>query len=260
MTATKDAGEILETIIEDGNAELSRGSAGLAFSGLAAGLNISFSTVALAIVGSLTGSIGLLAYAAYPVGFIIIILGQSELFTEHTVPPVAVALTDRSQIWNMLRLWTVIFIFNVLGAIAFAFVVSYGGILSPTASDLLINEVSEKMETGFWALVLKAIFGGWLVALVAWLVAASQDTISQILITWLLVFIIPAAGLAHCIAGSSEVLVSVFAGKTSWYEYLGDFLLPATLGNAVGGIVLVTLLNYGQVIGSRFKSNGNGLS
>src|SRR5918911_2992573 len=117
MTATKDAGEILETIIEDGNAELSRGSAGLAFSGLAAGLNISFSTVALAIVGSLTGSIGLLAYAAYPVGFIIIILGQSELFTEHTVPPVAVGLPDRSQILEMFRVLAVIFLFKVLRAI-----------------------------------------------------------------------------------------------------------------------------------------------
>jgi formate/nitrite transporter FocA (FNT family) len=86
------------------------------------------------------------------------------------------------------------------------------------------------------------------------MVAASQDTISQIFFTWLLVLLIPATGLAHCIAGSAEVLISVFAGETSWAEYLGRFLLPATLGNTIGGLVLVTLLNYGQVVGSRRKA------
>jgi formate/nitrite transporter FocA (FNT family) len=91
------------------------------------------------------------------------------------------------------------------------------------------------------------------VALIAWMVAASQDTISRIFFTWLLVLLIPAAGLAHCIAGSTEVFISVFSGATSWTEYLGRFLVPATLGNTIGGLVLVTLLNYGQVVGSGRK-------
>jgi formate/nitrite transporter FocA (FNT family) len=167
---------------------------------------------------------------------------------------VAVVLTDRSKLVSMLRLWAVIFVFNVLGVIVFAFVFTYGGILSSTASDLLLSETASKMEEGFWEVTLKAVIGGWLVALIAWMVAAAQDTISQIFFTWVLVLLIPATGLAHCIAGSTEVLMSVFAGQTSWMEYLVRFLLPATLGNAIGGIVLVTLLNYGQVVGSRRKS------
>ena len=101
---------------------------------------------------------------------------------------------------------------------------------------------------------LKAIFGGWLVALIAWLVAASRDTISQIFFIFSLAFLIPAAGLTHCVAGSSEFLISVFSGKETWVEYLSGFLLPTTLGNIVGGVVLVTLLNYGQVIGSKKKT------
>lgn len=60
---------------------------------------------------------------------------------------------------------------------------------------------------------LKAIFGGWLVALIAWLVAASQDTISQAFFVFSLAFLIPAAGLTHCIAGSTEFLISVFSGE-----------------------------------------------
>ena len=130
----------------------------------------------------------------------------------------------------------------------------YGHILDPEALKVLFTEVSHKAQYGFGAVFLKAIFGGWLVALIAWLVAASRDTISQIFFIFSLAFLIPAAGLTHCVAGSSEFLISVFSGKETWVEYLSGFLLPTTLGNIVGGVVLVTLLNYGQVIGSKKKT------
>jgi formate/nitrite transporter FocA (FNT family) len=252
MTTTS-AGEILENVVAEGREELGRASMGLAFSAFGAGLNISFSVIALAVVGALTGGVGLLALIAYPIGFLIVILGKEELFTENTVTPVAVSLTDRSTVPNMLRMWAILLVFNVLGTIAFAFAVTYGEVLNPTSLQLLVEEVSHQLENGFWLMTLKAIFGGWLVAMVAWLMAASRDTVSQVLFIWLLVFLIPTSGLVHCIAGSSEVLVSVFVGETSWGEYLFEFLIPATLGNAVGGIVLVTLLNYGQVMGSKRK-------
>ncbi len=87
-------------------------------------------------------------------------------------------------------------------------------------------------------------------ALVAWVVAACQDTITQAFSIYVLSFLIPAAGLAHCVAGSTEVLISVFAGETGLLAYLLGFLAPATLGNVIGGVVLVTLLNFGQVVGS----------
>lgn len=253
MPGPKTAGKILEDVIEDGREELERGSAGLALSALGAGLNISFGAIALAVVGALTDGVGLLAMAAYPIGFIFVILGRQQLFTTNTVTPVTVVLTDRGQIPNMLRMWAVIFVFNVLGTIAFALVFAYGGVVGATAFDLLLEEVAQKMEQGFWLVTLKAVFGGWLVALVVWLVAASEDTMSRIFLVWAPVVLIPAGGLVHCIAGSSEVLISVFAQQTSWEEYLFRFLIPATLGNTIGGIVLVTLLNYGQVIGSKQK-------
>jgi formate/nitrite transporter FocA (FNT family) len=120
--------------------------------------------------------------------------------------------------------------------------------------QILFEEVGGKLGDGFWSLTLKAVVGGWLVALIAWLVAASRDTISQALVIYVLTFLIPAAGLAHCIAGSSEVLISVFAGEVSFLEYLGGFLVPATLGNTIGGVILVALLNYGQVAGSSSRA------
>src|ERR671920_204024 len=207
MPAPLTAGEILDEALEDGREELARGSAGLALSGLGAGLTVSFSAVALGVVGALSGGVGLLAFAAYPIGFIFVMLSRQQLFTTNTVTPVFVVMDeDRSQLSNMLRMWGILFVSNVLGALVVAFVV--------------------------------------------WLVASAQDTTSQLLLIWAPVFLIPATGLVHCIAGSSEVMVSVFGGETPWGEFLVGFLLPATLGNTVGGLVLVTLLNYGQTRGS----------
>jgi formate/nitrite transporter FocA (FNT family) len=73
-------------------------------------------------------------------------------------------------------------------------------------------------------------------------------------------FLIPAAGLTHCIAGSTEFLISDFSGEQTWGGYLGGFLLPTTLGNTVGGVILVALLNYGQVMGSKAKTALSGVT
>src|SRR5215208_2315386 len=251
MPAPLTAGEILEETLQDGREELARDSAGLALSGLGAGLNVSFSAVALGIVGALSGGVGLLAYAAYPIGFIFVMLSRQQLFTTNTVTPVVVVLDeDRSQLWNMLRMWGILFVTNVLGALVFAFAVTHTEILPASALNVLLEEAAHKMENGFLALLVKGVIGGWLVAFVVWLVASARDTMSQLLLIWAPVFLIPAMGLVHCIAGSSELMISVFGGETSWGEFLVGFLLPATLGNAIGGVILVTLLNYGQTVGS----------
>lgn len=254
MAPTKSAGEILEAVVEDGREELGRASAGLALSGLAAGLNISFSAVALGAVGAFTGGIGLAAALLYPIGFLIVVLGRFQLFTENTVTPVAVVLTNFGSLSNMLRLWVVIFVSNLVGSVLFAAAAVYGDVLPASTFTVLFDEVAQKLDYGFWEATFKAVFGGWLVALMAWMVAASKDTISQVFFIYVLAFLIPASGLIHCIAGSSEVLISVFAGEAPFTEYLVSFLLPATLGNALGGVFLVALLNYGQVAVSDKKT------
>jgi formate-nitrite transporter family protein len=150
MAAQKSAGEILEAVVDDGYEELGRAGTGLAFSGFAAELNISFGSVALGIVGAATGrSVGITAALFYPIGFLIVIVGRSQLFTENTITPVTVVLTRFGSLPNMLRLWAVIFVFNLLGTIAFAAAVVYGDMLRPTAFRVLFDEVATKLEYGF---------------------------------------------------------------------------------------------------------------
>ena len=167
MADSKNAGEILEAVVENGREELDRASLGLTFSGFAAGLNISFSAVALAVVGALTGGVGLAAYLVYPLGFLIVILGKAQLYTENTVTPVTVALTDLRTVPNMLRMWTVVFVANILGAALFSAVIVYGHVLEPAALQILFDEVSHKAQYDFGTVLLKAVFGGWLVAMIA---------------------------------------------------------------------------------------------
>ena len=140
MAPTKSAGAILEAVVEDGQEELERASAGLALSGVAAELNISFSAVALGAVGAFTGGIGLAALL-YPIEFLIVVLGRFQLFTENTVTPVAVVLTNFGSLSNMLRLWVVIFISNLIGVVLF-------------------DEVAQKLDQGFLQTIVKAVFGG----------------------------------------------------------------------------------------------------
>ncbi len=251
MPASKDARTILETVIADGRNEVGRASAGLALSGLSAGLNISLGTVAMAMVGSMTGGMGLLATAFYPIGFIIVVLGRAQLFTENTVTPVTVVLARHAAISELLRFWIVVLAANLLGALIFSVAAVYVELLPPAAAELLFDDVSKKLDYGFALATAKGIFGGWIVALMAWLVAAVQDTISQIFAVWMLALMIPLLDLTHSIAGASEVMIAVFADQATWLQYLFAFQLPTTIGNVIGGVVLVTILNYGQVVGSR---------
>jgi formate/nitrite transporter FocA (FNT family) len=94
----------------------------------------------------------------------------------------------------------------------------------------------------FWT----GVIGGWMIALVAWMVTASHWTIGQIVVIWLLTFIVGLGHFAHCIAATGEILSAVFAGSLPFSAYV-RWIIPATLGNATGGVFIVSLLNWGQV-------------
>jgi formate/nitrite transporter FocA (FNT family) len=250
MSAT-DAAEILKTIIKDGQSQLERSSIGLAFSGFAAGLCISFSTAALAVFAMLTGGgLGLIPLLFYPLGYLIVFLGQMETFTIHTVNGVSATFKQFGYWRDLLRLWVVVFVFNLLGTAFFAVLIIYGKFVPPSALEPLFELVDSLLLYGFWGVLLRGVVAGWMLGLMVWLAASSKDTISVFFSVYTIALLIPAGGFPHCIVDSDEFFVSLLLGKTSFWEYLGGFLLPATLGNAIGGIVLVTLLNWGQVLGS----------
>ena len=192
----------------------------------------------------------LIAAAVYAIGFVIVIIGKSELFTEHTVLAVLPLLSGRTTTGRVARLWGLVYTGNLVGATFFAALGSRLGIALGLFSVDDIAELSHHL-TDFDALVIlgSAVAAGWMMGLVSWLVTASRDTVGQILIILLVAGAIYFLSLHHSIAGSVEVLMAVFAAGVPVTEYL-RFLALATLGNAVGGIVFVAGLKFGHIMTS----------
>lgn len=245
------AGEIYEQVLRSARHELDRPGGNLAVSGFACGILMGLTGLSVGIVLTLLGSstaARLIADCFYPIGFIAVILGRAQLFTENTLYPVALALAEKGHVLKTLWLWAIVLPSNILGAYVFALLAVRTTAVRPQVvaamSSLGMQAASPSWGHVFWS----AVFGGWIIATVAWLVSSSHSITGSLLLIWILAFVVGAGGFAHCIASSGEILASVLYGALPASRYF-YWLLPATLGNIAGGVVLVTLLEYGQVSG-----------
>ena len=193
------------------------------------------------------------ASAAYPLGFIFVIMARSELFTENTLVPV-VPLLERRNLETLRlvgRIWSLLLVGNLVGTVLFALTVAWTDLLRPEYATELLELSRAATDDSFRDIAYAAVFAGWLMALLAWLLASTTDTMAQIVFIWLCTAPIHALHLPHSIVGATEAFYRAALGDASWGGMLGEFVLPAVLGNAVGGVLLVALLNYGQVLADR---------
>lgn len=248
-TTRRSAHEIFEGAAENGRKELERPAKALAFSGVAGGVTMGLTGMAVAIAMATLGhgkAQDFVAFLFYPIGFIAVIIGRAQLFTENTLFPVVLVLTEKKYLLSTLRLWTVVFFSNVLGAALFAFLAVRTGALKPEYVHELVGMGVESANAAMGHIFWTGVIGGWIIALVAWMVTASHWTIGQIVVIWLLTFVVGLGHFAHCIATTGEILGAVFAGSLPFSAYV-RWIIPATAGNIVGGVFIVSLLNWGQV-------------
>jgi formate/nitrite transporter FocA (FNT family) len=249
-TERASAYEIFNSVIDNAREELSRSTRALACSGLAAGLAMGLTGVGVAVAHvALRGSAQeFVPYLLYPVGFMVVIVGRQQLFTENTLYPVALVLDERRRqdVINTARLWVTVFVTNIVGAALFALLAGRGHALRPDAVHELVRLGAESTGRPYLDVFASAIVGGWIIALLAWLVTAADWTIGHVAVVWVLAFVVGLGHFAHCIASSGEILTGVWRGDIGLGSY-GTWLAVATAGNIVGGIVIVTLLNFGQV-------------
>ena len=242
--------QIYAQVAKNGRQELRRPARSLAISGFAGGITMGLTGLATAIARAELGTSGVAQFVTnmlYPIGFIAVILGRAQLFTENTLYPVALVLSERRHYLATLRLWVIVLVFNCLGTLAFAALAVRTHALQPKYVDSLAaigaNVANHSISEIFWS----AIIGGWIIALVAWLVSASHSISGSMLLIWLLAFVVGLGHFAHSIASSGEVLSAVLHGQVPAMGYF-RWLWPAVLGNVVGGVGLVTLLEYGQTV------------
>jgi formate/nitrite transporter FocA (FNT family) len=239
-----------EAVRKEGEEELSRPASSLMWSGLAAGLSMGFSMVG---DGLLRAGLPdepwrpLISSFGYSFGFLIVILGRQQLFTENTLTAVLPLLHGRSWVGvrDVLRLWAIVFAANILGTLLFAWAVEATEVFSPAAKEQFIELGRHAAEPGAIVTFNKAIFAGWIIALLVWLLPLSGAARPFVILG--LTYLISLGELAHIIAGSVEVGYAAFAGAVTWGEYLTGFLVPTLLGNVVGGVGLVALLAHAQV-------------
>src|SRR5579862_3821133 len=245
----RTAREIFEKVEDNAHDELRRSTHALAFSGLAGGFSMGLTGLGVAAATAVLGDVpghAFIANMLYPIGFIAVIIGRAQLFTENTLYPVALVLSERRHVADTTRLWVVVFVCNVLGAMGFAALAVRSTALTEPTSRALVQLGSVAAQGTALHLFWSGVIGGWIIALVAWMVTASHWTIGQIAVIWLMTFVVGIGHFSHCIASSGEIMAAVFAGSVTFAHYL-YWLSLATAGNVLGGVLIVTLLNFGQV-------------
>jgi formate-nitrite transporter family protein len=237
-----------EAIRLEGTEELERPSSSIGWSGLAAGLTMGTSMVGQ---GLLMASLPeapwreLVASLGYTLGFIFVTMARQQLFTETTLTAMLPVLHRTHGASDVARYWAIVFIANIFGTLLFAAAATIPHLFRPEAIHAFTELGVKAMAPGFVGILVKGVIAGWLIALMVWLMpaAGSARILVIIAVTWL----IAAGEFSHVIAGSSEVALAAMRGAAGWDRYVLGFLLPALIGNSIGGVVFVALLNHAQV-------------
>lgn len=245
---------VYETIRREGEEELHRTVSALAWSGFAAGLSMGFSFISEALLASHLPDAPwrpLVSKLGYAVGFLIVVLGRQQLFTENTLTVVLPLLLQKNveTLYRMLRLWGVVLCANLVGTFLFAFCIATISVLDSHTQAYLAGIGAAHIGTPFGIALMRSIFAGWLIALMVWLLPAAEA--SRIWIIILLTYLIGLGGFNHIIAGSTTVFFLVVTHGISWGAYFTQFFVPALIGNVIGGFSLVAALGHVQVIGGR---------
>lgn len=237
-----------EAIRLEGTEELERPSSSIAWSGIAAGLTMGCSMLGEGILQARlpdTPWRDLVASFGYCLGFIFVTMGRQQLFTETTLTVMLPVLHRTHPFSAVARYWAIVFAANIAATLFFAAAASIPGLFQPDTVHAFLDLGVRTVEPGFLGVLLKAVFAGWLIALMVWLMpaAASARFFVIIAVTWL----IAIARFSHVIAGSVEGAFAAMHGVIGWDRYALGFLVPAFIGNSIGGVVFVALLNHAQV-------------
>lgn len=239
-----------EVVRLQGDEELGRPLRSLVFSGFAAGVAISASLLAEASLHMRLPDAKwaeLVVFLGYPVGFIIVILGKLQLFTESTVTAVLPFATHPTfrNLTRMLRLWVVVFAANMVGTLFVAFLVARCVIVGPELLTAVIEVSKPNMAHDWSTTLLMATPAGFLIASIAWTLPNARG--SEFWVILIVTYAIALGGFCHVVAGSAEAWLLMLTGETTVIAATGGFIFPALLGNVIGGTGLFAVVAHGQV-------------
>lgn len=241
---------IYEVVRRDGEEELDRPLNALIWSGVAAGLLISFSVLGEAVLRAAlpdTPWRPIVENFGYAIGFLLVILGRMQLFTENTITTVlpVLAKCHRTNLRKMARLWGVVLTANVVGAFVVAGFWSIDMALPEGVYDAAMDISAHAVGLGVLESFMRGIPAGVLIAALVWILAQVQSGQAGIIviITWL----IAMGDFTHVIAGSVELALMIYAGEVGLFGGFRTFWVPVLAGNILGGTLVFTALAWAQV-------------
>ncbi|MDP1028259.1 formate/nitrite transporter family protein [Sphingomonas sp. KR1UV-12] len=245
-----DARELHRTVREEGEEELNRPAAALFWSGLAAGLAINTSLIAEAALHRDlpdTQWRDLVVALGYPIGFVMVILGRMQLFTESTITAM-LPLATRPSRWALgrtLRLWGIVLGANLAGTAIAAALIDAGLLGDPELRRAALEVSGRILELGPWGTFLNAIPAGFLIAVIAWSLPNAREQAFLVIVA--ITYVVAIAGFSHSVVGSDEAFLLLFDGQVGVMQALFALIAPAVLGNLVGGAGLFAVLAHAQV-------------
>jgi formate-nitrite transporter family protein len=242
---------IYEVVRRLGDEEMERPAISLWWSGLAAGLSISFSLLAQAVLESHlpdTAWRPLVAGFGYCVGFLMVVLGRQQLFTESTITVVLPVLKNFTidSLWRMARLWAIVLAANLTGTLFAALFCTYTLALPVALLRSMLDISHDLLAQGWWDMFFRAVSSGFLIAAMVWMIPSAET--AKFAVITLMTYLIAIGGFTHIIAGSMETYLLVLAGDWAWWRMVLEFMVPVLLGNIVGGTALFALISYAQVM------------
>lgn len=244
-----NARQLHRAVREEGQEELDRPTGSLFWSGVAGGLAITASLIAEAAIAAHTApgpARPLLIAIGYPIGFLMVILGRMQLFTESTVTAMLplVNKPSWSALASTLRLWGVVLGANLIGtALAAAAFAAFP--LGDAGLNAGMVEVAMKItEHGPAMTFVNAVPAGFLIAIVAWTLPNAREQAA--LVIFGIVYVVAIGGFSHSVVGSTEAFLLLWSGRIGVGQAVA-FLVPAVLGNLLGGAGLFALLAHAQV-------------
>jgi formate/nitrite transporter FocA (FNT family) len=189
----------------------------------------------------------LIAKLGYAVGFLIVILGHQQLFTENVLTAVLPVMARKQVHWllKMLRLWGIVLAANIAGCLIFASAIAYLPVVPSNVSPALADIVTKVMSNTPWEMFAKGIGAGWLIAALVWILSSTEHV--EFIVITLLTYLIALFGFTHIVAGSVEAIYGVATGIISVETAVFRFFLPTLAGNVFGGTILFSVLSYAQV-------------
>jgi formate-nitrite transporter family protein len=242
---------IYEIVRREGETEMDRPITSLWWSGVAAGLSISFSLLAQAVLLVHLPNASwrpLVTGFGYSVGFLIVVLARQQLFTENTVTvvlPVA-AQFSLANVRRLARMWGVVFAANMAGTFLAALFCSFTPVLSPELRHGMLSLSAEMMALGWSEMFFRAIGAGFLIAAMVWLIPSAEA--AQFHVITMVTYLIAVCGFTHIVAGSVEGFLLVVNGQVALRHMIADFTVPVLLGNIAGGTALFAVISYAQVM------------